>query len=184
MKHPLVQLIRTIAVIVIFVGITSNSYADRKGRKDIKMDNAQLQALIQKLDKNYKGEDGYWELTLEGVSLKVITDERADRMRIIAPIVKTDDLNKDELFRLLQANFDSALDARYAIAQGIVWGTFLHPLSTLDSEDFILGMGQTVNIVSSYGGTYSSGLFVFRGGDSDQLQVEFMERLQKLSDSI
>ncbi len=184
MKHSLVQLIRTFAVIVISICVVANSYADRKGRKDTKMNNAQLQILIQKLDKDFKGESGYWELTLEGVALKVITDERADRMRIIAPIVKTDDLNKDELYRLLQANFDSALDARYAIAQGIVWGTFLHPLSTLDSEDFILGMGQTVNIVSSYGGTYSSGLFVFRGGDSDTLQVELMERLRRLSDSI
>ncbi len=184
MKHPLIQLIRILTLVVIFIGLTSHSYADRKGRKDAKMNNAHLQTLIQKLDKHYKGEDGYWELTLEGVALKVITDERADRMRIIAPIVKTDDLNKDELYRLLQANFDSALDARYAIAQGIVWGTFLHPLSTLDSEDFILGMGQTVNIVSSYGGTYSSGLFVFRGGDSDQLQAELIERLRKLSDSI
>ncbi len=184
MKRSIAQLVRLLTVIIIFIGITSHSHADRKGRKDVKMNNAQLQNLIQKLDKDYKGEDGYWELTLEGIALKVITDERADRMRIIAPIVKTDDLNKEELYRLLQANFDSALDARYAIAQGIVWGTFLHPLSTLDSEDFILGMGQTVNIVSSYGGTYSSGLFVFRGGDSDKLQVELMERLRRLSDSI
>ncbi len=40
-------------------------------------------------------------------------------MRVLIPIEGTDDLLKDELLRLMQANFDSALDARYAIAQAL-----------------------------------------------------------------
>ena len=148
------------------------------------MNNGRLHAIISLLDDKASGEAGYWQLTLEGVPLQVITDEAADRMRIIAPIMNTDDLTKDELFRLMQANFDSALDARYAIAQGILWATFIHPLSTLNDNDFLMGLGQTANIVISYGSTYSSGVLVFRGGDSDELQQQLLERLRRLSDAI
>ncbi len=43
----------------------------------------------------------------------------AIRMGELIPIEGTDNLSKDELLRLMQANFDSALDARYAIAQAL-----------------------------------------------------------------
>lgn len=173
-------------LIVLLMFATSAAYADRKGKREtsVEMNNARLHEIIGKVDKNFKGEDGFWEFTLEGVSLQVITDERADRMRIIAPIIKTDDLKKDELYRLMQANFDSALDSRYAIAQGILWGTFIHPLSSLTGGDFLMGVGQTANIVITYGSTYSSGALIFNAGDSGELQSELMERLRKLSESI
>ena len=52
----------------------------------------------------------------------MIADPRADRMRAMVPIRSADALEQDELLRLMQANFDSALDARYAVAQGRLWG--------------------------------------------------------------
>jgi len=39
----------------------------------------------------------------------------------------------------MQANFDSALDARYAIAKGKLWSAFIHPLSELNEEQFFSG---------------------------------------------
>lgn len=57
----------------------------------------------------------------------------------------------EELLRLLQANFDSALDARYAVARGILWAVYIHPLSALTDREFLPGLGQTVNIVRTYG---------------------------------
>ena len=70
------------------------------------------------------------------------------------------------MLRIMQANFDSALDARYAIAQGKLWGTFIHPLSELSDLEFLIALGETANIVLSYGTSYSSGMFMFGGGDS------------------
>jgi len=148
------------------------------------MTNERLEALIAKVDPTYTGQAGAWSFTLEGVGIQVMTDVAADRMRIVAPIVSTKALSKDELYRLMQANFDSALDARYAIANEVLWGTFLHPLSSLDEREFLLAIGQTTNVVISYGTTFSSGMFVFSGGDSEELQHGVLERLKRLFNSI
>ncbi|WP_158657866.1 hypothetical protein [Agarilytica rhodophyticola] len=158
--------------------------AAKRSDKASHMNNAKLQSIIEKIDEKYQGRPGFWQLTIEGVGIQIVTDENADRMRIMAPILKVDNLNKEELLRLMQANFDSALDSRYAIANGILWGTFIHPLSSLTTKDFIMGLGQTVNVVISYGSTYSSGALVFGGGDSGELQRELMQRLKRLSDAI
>ncbi|PCK08523.1 MAG: hypothetical protein COA42_08825 [Alteromonadaceae bacterium] len=148
------------------------------------MNNARLEQFIRAIDENAEGSGGRWQFTVDGIILQVITDERADRMRIMSPIVKTDQLSKEELVRLMQANFDSALDARYAIANNTVWAAFIHPLSILGDEEFLTGVGQTMNIVSTYGTTFSSGLLVFGGGDSAELQKDVIDRLKALSGSI
>jgi len=67
-------------------------------------------------------------------------------------------------------NFDSALDARYAIAKGVVWGTYIHPLAVLEEKEFISGVGQVVNLALTFGTSYSSGALIFQGGDSQELQ--------------
>ena len=131
-----------------------------------RMTNARMLALIKRLDPNPTGQMGNWRVKVEGHIVQIITDEKADRMRMITGIAKTDDMTKDQLYRIMQANFESALDARYAIAQDVVWGTFLHPLSSLSEDEFFSGLGQTLNLVQTYGTTFSSGVFVFGGGDS------------------
>lgn len=100
-------------------------------------------------------------------------------MRIMIPIGPAEDIPREELLRLMQANFDSALDARYAIANGQLWGTFIHPLSELSDEQFLVGLGQTANVVLSYGTSYSSGLLIFGGGDSAGIQENLIEELKK-----
>lgn len=144
------------------------------------MNNKQLGVLIKRLDENVKGQPGYWQFKIDEQLVYVITDEKADRMRIIAPITKVEVLKKEELFRLMQANFDSALDARYSIAKGVLWSAFIHPLSPLSDKEFLLGLGQVVNLVATYGTSYSSGALIFQGGDSRGLQRrELIDRLLK-----
>ncbi len=144
------------------------------------MTNQRLDELIRHVDGNAQGQLGRWSLTIEGVGVQVVTDERANRMRIISPILKTENLDEQTLYRLLQANFDTVLDARYAIANGILWSTFIHPLSQLSDEDFLVGMGQTVNAVITYGSTFSSGVLSFQGGDSQAiLRRNLIEKLKK-----
>ncbi len=133
--------------------------------------------VVQRLDPEAQGGDNYWRFTIEGVRLTLISDEGHDRLRVIAAIAPADQLSPEQIYRCLQANFDSALDARYAIAQGVLWGAFIHPLESLDREDLISGVGQTVNLVLSFGTTYSSGGLVFGGGDSQRLQRELIDRL-------
>jgi hypothetical protein len=86
--------------------------------------------------------------------------------------------------RLMQANFDSALDARYAVANGRLWGVFIHPLSPLEKNQFLSGLVQTVTVARTYGTGYTSGGAVFGGGDSNEIYRKLFEELQKKGEAL
>ena len=145
---------------------------------------ARLGELIQRIDPEAELSGTTWEFGLESYLVAVVYDEAADRMRILIPIKSTADMEQEELLRVMQANFDSALDARYAVARKVLWGAFVHPLSTLSDEEFLVAVGETANIVATYGTSYSSGVFIFGGGDSADIQRrELIDRLRELGTS-
>ena len=139
-----------------------------------------LGELIVSVDENARLDGSNWYFKVADLDAIMIFDVAADRMRIVIPIGPSEDLPPDELMRLMQANFDSALDARYAIARGLLWGTYIHPLSTLTDEEFLLGLGQTANVVLSFGTSYSSGMFLFNDGDSAEIErKKLIDELKK-----
>ncbi|WP_347935967.1 hypothetical protein [Amylibacter sp. IMCC11727] len=119
------------------------------------------------------------EMTIEGIPVIVIADAKADRMRAMVPIRSAEGMSQAELLRVMQANFDSALDARYAIAQGRLWGAFIHPLSPLKKDQLLSALVQTINVARTYGQAYSGGAQVFGGGDSNGIYEELFEELRK-----
>ncbi|MEP6065254.1 MAG: hypothetical protein ABJ246_05415 [Paracoccaceae bacterium] len=124
------------------------------------------------------------ELTIEDIPIIVITDPVANRMRAMVPIRSADGLTAEEMMRLMQANFDSALDARYAVARGRLWGVFIHPLAELEREQFLSALIQTVNLARTYGGAYSGGAMTFGGGDSNGIFRDLFEELKKRGEEI
>ena len=118
--------------------------------------------------------------TVANVPVTVIMDPVADRMRILVPISSAEGLDDGALLRLMQANFDTALDARYAIANNRVWSTFIHPLSPLETEQLISGIAQTVTLAQTFGDSYSSGAVMFGGGDTRGLIQELLELGEEL----
>lgn len=125
-----------------------------------------------------KPAEGQWRLRVEGVPAFIVTDVKANRMRILVGISKVDELPPNILQRLMQANFDTALDARYAVARGYVWAAYLHPLKSLSDAEFLSGLGQTVNLARTFGKTYSSGGLSYGGGDSSGIiERELIENL-------
>lgn len=119
------------------------------------------------------------ELTIDDIPVIVIADPVANRMRAMVPIRSAAGLTSQELMRLMQANFDTALDARYAVARGRLWGVFIHPLGPLEKDQLISALIQTVNVARTYGQTYSGGAQVFGGGDSNGIYQELFEELQQ-----
>ena len=103
------------------------------------------------------------EFTCQGVRQMLIYDVRADRMRIISPIVATEDLKPGQLAKAMEANFHTALDARYAVSNGAVWAAFIHPLSDLTEHELRAALRQVANAKTTFGTTYSSGDLVFPG---------------------
>lgn len=166
------QLIRIVIVTLAFLisaGFISKALADDAARLT-EMDNKQLDILIKRVDKNAEGSEGNWRFNVQGHTVMVITDENANRMRIITPIADMKGLDERRLLRLMQANFDSALDARYSVAKDVLWSAFIHPLKPLTDKEFLSALGQVVNLAATYGTTYTSGLLIFQGGDSGELQ--------------
>ncbi len=157
-------------VIVLTLIWSFSVLAEAEQKKSYAMNNGRLESIIHRLDKDAEGRNGLWQLKIGNHAVTVITDETADRMRIVIPVTETSDLTEKHLYRIMQANFDSALDARYAIAKEILWSAYMHPLSTLTDEDFLSGLGQTVNLVDTFGSTFSSGAPTFIGGDSKNLK--------------
>jgi hypothetical protein len=150
-------------------GATSEDIGEAGGEAGEGMNNARLDQLIRQIEGiegDIEGQAGAWRFAFEGFQVYILTDETADRMRIMVPIIEIKDLDQAALLRLMQANFDSALDARYAITQEVLWSAFLHPLATLAEEEFSAGFVQTVTLAATYGTSYSSGALKFRGGDS------------------
>ena len=78
------------------------------------MNNARLDRLIRQLEGvegEIEGRPGFWQFTFRGFQTYVITDERADRMRIMTPIARIEDVSAQQLAECMKSNFDRALDA-------------------------------------------------------------------------
>lgn len=125
-----------------------------------------------------------FELVIEDVPVLIITDVTANRMRAMVPIRSAEGMTQEEMIRVMQANFDTALDARYAIANGRLWGTYIHPFSQLEKDQLISGLAQTVNLAKSYGTFYSGGAAQFGRGDSGDLQRALIEDLLERGEDI
>ena len=133
--------------------------------------------IVQALDPDAQFSGGGFSLVIDDIPVLIVTDVQANRMRAMVPIRSAETMTPEEMQRVMQANFDTALDARYAVAQGQLWGVFLHPFKELEQDQFISGIAQTVNVAKTYGSLYSSGAAQFGGGDSGNLQRELIERL-------
>lgn len=143
-----------------------------------------LAEIILSLDPEALGNGRVFELTIEGVPVSIVTDPAADRMRAMVPIRSAAGMSAEEVVRVMQANFDTALDARYAIANGRLWSVFIHPLSPLEKDQLISALGQTVNIALTYGSLYSGGALAFGGGDAGNLQRQLIDDLLKRGEDI
>lgn len=138
-----------------------------------------IDAALKEIDDTIERDGNSWQFRINETQILVVSDPVAARMRIMVPIIQADSLSTELLARLMQANFDSALDARYAIANGLLWGTYIHPLTNLSKEQFLSGLGQTISIVNTFGTSFSSGTVVFGGGDSQDIIEEQIEEQEE-----
>lgn len=144
---------------------------------------AALAELVRKIDPKAHVEANSAQFSVESRTLVLVADERAGRMRVMTPVARADALERETLERMLQANFDAVLDARYALARGLVWSAYLHPLATLDAARFADAVSQVYIAAETFGSTYTSGALVYGGGDSQAEHEALRARIAKRLES-
>ena len=131
----------------------------------VAMNNHYLEQTLRSMTSEIEGEPGRWMFTWFDTEMMLVTDEPADRMRIIAPIAESASLDAEMLRFLMEVNFERALDAKYAIWENTLWATYVHPLSSLTVEEFKAGARQVTNLVNTYGTEFTSTGMSFGGGN-------------------
>ena len=131
--------------------------------------NDDLHSLLQTHCSSVQGRSGSWDCMFDDLPLMVLSDVSHNRMRImteVGPVVEA------EVVTLLQANFDRALDARYAVRGNSVYAVYLHPLAELTAGQVLVALRQVTNLAKTYGTTYSSGNLSFVGRNHPAHAVE------------
>ncbi|MBA2237276.1 MAG: hypothetical protein H0W24_01025 [Lysobacter sp.] len=135
--------------------------------------------LVRKIDPEAEIAANSAQFTVGERGLMLVGDENAGRMRIMSPIIRVEALEQDMLPRMLQANFDAVLDARYAVANGIVWSVFIHPLPPMDDAQFANAVSQVFIAAETFGADYTSGALIYGGGDSNEEHAKVLEELKR-----
>ena len=141
------------------------------------MDLAGLDRFVTATDPDHVRQHTTWRFVLGERAMVLVADPVADRMRLMTPITGAAGLDAELQYRLLQANFDTALDARYAVAGETLWAAYIHPLSPLDRDRLADAALQVWTAAETFGTTFSSGSLRFRGGDSGE---EIRKRREEL----
>ena len=131
--------------------------------EDEPMTREKMEKILRVIGTEARGVPGLLEFKVKEVVLVCISDPGHDRMRIIAQIRPLSDLTSEQLEAILEANFHSALDARYATSQGILYAAFIHPLSNLTERELRSAAFQVPSPAFTFGPPYSSGTLLCGG---------------------
>ena len=116
---------------------------------------------IRALDKKSQRQGSAWQLNLKGRVLHVFADVKAQRMRIVSAITQAERVTDAQRWAMLEANFHTALDARYSISRGVVFAAFIHPLPSLSQRDLRSALNQVASLAANFGSSYSSDTLFF-----------------------
>jgi len=120
------------------------------------MNNDKLNIIISTISDQVEGQNGGWQFVIDSTVFMCITDQLHNRMRIISPIEKMENVTEEQLRKCMDANFHTALDVKYASSDGILWSAFIHPLKELTPDQVMDAISQVYSAVKTFGTYYSS----------------------------
>ncbi len=130
------------------------------------MKNEEIEEVLLEMAEEISGSLGYWSFTIDSLPMYCVVDQANNRMRIFSPVSRIDNLKKGQLSAILEANFHSVLDVRYAISDDLIWVVFIHPMKELFAHQFRDAVRQVWNAVVTFGTTYSSTDLIFPKRDT------------------
>lgn len=142
------------------------------------MNNSKLEKVLYVVSDSLTGSPGNWQFMIEGTILFCVTDQVNNRMRIISPIIEEEKISIQEQKILLEANFHSALDARYAYSNDFLWSAYIHPLKELSKNQLIDAISQVYTLALTYGTTYNSTGLSFPNSKKNNSEKEKTKELK------
>ncbi|MEM7138186.1 MAG: hypothetical protein AAF500_16520 [Myxococcota bacterium] len=115
-----------------------------------------MDSVLRSIAPSVEREGGAWVFEYLDTPVLVVTDETANRMRVLTPVTEASQVTQDQWAAVLVANFHTALDARYAVSGDVVYSVFLHPLRSLTEADLRSAVSQVVVLSKTFGSTYNS----------------------------
>lgn len=135
------------------------------------MTQSKMALIIAELVGEYQGTENNLQFVHNDVLMALISDAKNNRMRIIAPIIEVSDLSDDHLRAAMVSNFHLALDARYAIGNGVLYATYIHPLRELTKDQLQSAVRQVSNLKTTFGSTYTSGELQYGGRNQQEQDI-------------
>lgn len=129
------------------------------------MNNETLEEIYTSVSDSIQGELGAWQFHIKDATIVSITDTNHNRMRIISPIADIVSLDDDHFKAALVANFHTALDVKYTIADGVLWSVFIHPLKELSEDQVRDALSQVYYANVNFGTSYASTSLIFPGSE-------------------
>lgn len=112
------------------------------------MEITQITTILQEIfshDTIESDRENNWQIQTEKVRLLIILSEDKSWLRILTPIASIMEA-QSLLVLLMEANFDTTREVRYALGQNVLWGVFHHNFSTLTREDFQSAISQMISL--------------------------------------
>ena len=132
------------------------------------MSTDQLGSILKVSADSIQGNNGRWQFKIKEVIFLCIADAKNNRMRIISPITEAARLDDQLKSAALVANFHSALDVKYAIADDLLWSVFIHPLKELSEKQVKDAVNQVYSANVNFGTTFSSTDLIFPGSEKKE----------------
>lgn len=88
---------------------------------------------------------GSWQVETSSFRLLVLLSEDGSWLRMLVPIT-TEQNAQPFLKELLQANFDTTQEVRYALHQQVLWGVYQHSRESLTQIDFAGAIARLVDL--------------------------------------
>lgn len=153
---------KSLLILTILLFSLSGMLFSQTNQEYEEMTNQKLADILKKTNLTVTGDLGSWQVQVESRFLFIITDEAANRMRIFTDVTEEKDLETGQMRTMLEANFHTALDAKYSIWNGFVISVFTHPLAELQEAQFLDALSQVYVLSETFGTEYTSTGLVFR----------------------
>ena len=125
------------------------------------MTQAKMVKIIKGLVETTEGTDDNLRFVYDGVTIVMVSDSNANRMRLLAPVISASEMSEQHVIASLVSNFHLALDARYAIGNGVLFSTYIHPLAELTKGQLLSAVRQVASLHKTFGSSYTSGELSF-----------------------